>query len=88
MENNYFYDLPEDLQQMIYEKEHKMKMQDVIKAINNCNKAFERYLVLTIVDYEYEYGKDYTRNLVGKDMWDFCEYEYDYEYKLVKSWKK
>lgn len=26
---NYFYDLPEDLQQMIYEKEHQMKLLEV-----------------------------------------------------------
>ena len=30
---NYFYDLPEDLQQMIYEKEHRMKLQEVFEEI-------------------------------------------------------
>ena len=43
MENNYFYDLPEDLQQMIYEKEHKMKMQDVFEEINSDEDLDEDY---------------------------------------------
>jgi len=30
---NYFYDLPEDLQQMIYEKEHRMKLDEVFEEI-------------------------------------------------------
>ena len=30
---NYFYDLPEDLQQMIYEKEHRMKLQEVFEDL-------------------------------------------------------
>ena len=32
---NYFYDLPEDLQQMIYEKEHRMKLQEVFEEIKD-----------------------------------------------------
>ena len=30
---NYFYDLPEELQEMIYKEEHKMKMKEVTKEV-------------------------------------------------------
>ena len=30
---NYFYDLPEELQEMIYKEEHKMKMMEVAKEV-------------------------------------------------------
>ena len=73
MENNYFYDLPEDLQQMIYEKEHKMRMQDVLKDINEVNQmnVYNRNgIYQSTFESIWTYGKDYTKNLVGKDMWD------------------
>ena len=31
--NNYFYDLPDDLQDMIYKQEHKLKMERVMQSL-------------------------------------------------------
>ena len=79
MENNYFYDLPEYLQQMIYEKEHKMKMQDVFEEFEEkehkiVKGSLMNYWIFWSVLYcAEENGDDYTRNLVGKDLWDFYE---------------
>ena len=40
---NYFYDLPEDLQQMIYEKEHRMKLQEVFEKNKNVWEQLRLY---------------------------------------------
>ena len=70
MENNYFFDLPEDLQQMIFEKEHKIKMQDVFEEINELEDSIKKWIFRTILVNQCKYGKKYTKKLVGKEMWD------------------
>ena len=55
---NYFYDMPEELQEMIYKEEHMMKMKEVTREVKKLT-PFTRYLLL----YNWQFHENVLPNL-------------------------
>ena len=55
---NYFYDLPEELQEMIYKEEHMIKMKEVTREVKKLT-PFTRYLLL----YNWQFHENVLPNL-------------------------